>query len=53
MPQDKWLEMAILNVARMGKFSSDRVIQEYADEIWDVEACPVNTESDYQDITKK
>ena len=41
--QDKahWLEMSILNVARMGKFSSDRVIQQYADEIWDVTACPV------------
>ena len=26
--------MPILNVAKMGKFSSDRTIQEYADEIW-------------------
>jgi len=42
--KNKWLEMAVLNVARMGKFSSDRVIQEYADEIWDVDACPVKTE---------
>jgi len=42
--KNKWLEMAILNVARIGKFSSDRVIQEYADEIWDVDACPVNTD---------
>ena len=31
-----WRAMAIRNVARMGKFSSDRTIQEYADDIWDV-----------------
>ncbi len=30
----KWAEMAILNTTRMGKFSSDRTISEYAREIW-------------------
>jgi starch phosphorylase len=30
----KWTEMSILNVANMGKFSSDRSIQQYTDDIW-------------------
>ncbi|NLD93356.1 MAG: glycogen/starch/alpha-glucan phosphorylase [Fibrobacter sp.] len=33
---DHWTKMSILNVANVGKFSSDRAIQEYADEIWNV-----------------
>ncbi|MFN1835641.1 glycogen/starch/alpha-glucan phosphorylase [Balneola sp. MJW-20] len=32
-----WNTMAIKNVANIGKFSSDRTIQDYADEIWQVE----------------
>ena len=32
-----WSRRAILNVARMGHFSSDRTINEYASEIWDVQ----------------
>ncbi|MDX2470866.1 MAG: glycogen/starch/alpha-glucan phosphorylase [SAR324 cluster bacterium] len=39
--QTKWTKMSILNVARMGKFSSDRTIEQYATEIWDVKPCPV------------
>jgi len=31
-----WLAMSILNTARMGKFSSDRTIHEYSEEIWGV-----------------
>jgi starch phosphorylase len=31
-----WTQMAILNSARMGKFSSDRTVTEYAHEIWGV-----------------
>jgi starch phosphorylase len=34
--QAKWAKMAIHNVARMGWFSSDRTIREYATDIWKV-----------------
>jgi starch phosphorylase len=34
--QSVWTQKSILNVANMGKFSSDRAIQEYAEDIWKV-----------------
>ncbi len=37
----RWARMAILNTARMGKFSSDRTISEYARDIWKVEPVKV------------
>ena len=42
--QKKWTKMSILNSARMGKFSSDRTIKEYCDEIWN--AKPITIEFD-------
>ena len=34
-----WTQKAILNVARIGKFSSDRTILEYARDIWHIQRC--------------
>ncbi|MCG8306583.1 MAG: glycogen/starch/alpha-glucan phosphorylase [Cytophagales bacterium] len=39
--ESKWTEMSILNVARSGKFSSDRTIKEYCEDIWKVKPVKV------------
>ena len=39
--RDAWASKAVLNIAASGKFSSDRTIAEYANEIWGVKPCPV------------
>jgi glycogen phosphorylase len=36
-----WAKKALHNVARSGKFSSDRTITEYANSIWGAKSCPV------------
>jgi glycogen phosphorylase len=38
-----WTRMSVLNVARMGKFSSDRAIWEYCRDIWHISPVPVPT----------
>jgi starch phosphorylase len=39
-----WAKRAIINVACSGKFSSDRTITEYANEIWNLQRSPVRDE---------
>jgi glycogen phosphorylase len=36
-----WTQMSVLNVARIGQFSSDRAVQEYANDIWKVKPISV------------
>ena len=38
---EAWARKAIINVACSGRFSSDRTIREYADEIWNLRVSPV------------
>ena len=40
---ENWAKSAILNVAHVGKFSSDRTIQEYVDDIWHLRKVVVDT----------
>jgi starch phosphorylase len=41
-----WARRSVLNVARMGYFSSDRTIRQYADEVWGVAPVSVRSSAD-------
>jgi len=43
--KEKWTKMSIYNSVRMGKFSSDRTIMEYAKEIWGATPVKINQET--------
>ena len=36
-----WIKKSVRTTAKMGKFSSDRAIMNYADEYWNIEPCKV------------
>ncbi|BBO81590.1 alpha-1,4 glucan phosphorylase [Desulfosarcina ovata subsp. sediminis] len=40
LDRNEWAKKSILNTARMGKFSSDRSVKEYADRIWNLKPLP-------------
>ncbi|MDJ0626417.1 MAG: glycogen/starch/alpha-glucan phosphorylase [Candidatus Caenarcaniphilales bacterium] len=52
--KNRWTKMSILNAARMGYFSSDRTIQDYCDDIWNVKSKQIelNQEKDRPDVEK-
>ena len=39
---DRWAKMALLNTASCGKFTSDRTIQQYVDEIWKLDKVTID-----------
>jgi len=41
LDKDEWITKSIRTTAKMGKFSSDRALNEYAESYWNIEPCPV------------
>ena len=42
--EERWAKMAILNVASSGKFTSDRTIEEYVNEIWHLDRVKIEVD---------
>ncbi len=49
---EEWLPKVARNIARSGKFSSDRTIRQYADEIWGLKPCPVSLNGDASRLSR-
>jgi glycogen phosphorylase len=50
--RDSWTRMSILNMVRTGKFSSDRAIREYCNEIWKAQPVKVELDQNFQGIIR-
>jgi len=48
LERDRWTQMSILNTAASGRFSSDRTIREYNDDIWRLEPVAPVTDKTHQ-----
>lgn len=44
LDKEEWIKKSIRTTAKMGKFSSDRAINEYAESYWNIEPCSVPAE---------
>ncbi len=44
--REQWIRKAILNIANMGKFSSDRTIMQYAKQIWDAQPVAISDQAE-------
>lgn len=51
--QEEWITKCITSVARMGFFSSDRCINEYAEGIWNIEPLAKETDTQGRDIVSQ
>ncbi|MGB4618302.1 MAG: glycogen/starch/alpha-glucan phosphorylase, partial [Dethiobacteria bacterium] len=48
----RWLAMAARNIAQAGRFSSDRTVARYAQEIWGIKPVPAEPEAERQELAK-